>query len=203
MMPAPKALDGVEVGGRCARTQLTSAKSNALTLHSPLYVPERRRNEGSLRERHPGEIACTCADRPVELLARSGGVGHQQQRANTGGDSIFGKRWGRTMEDYLLTSGGLAVSPRLDKGAGPGWRPSHAAIRRVSCVAQNACATAGPTKPLAAQQREHPQRAAGGPAPACGCCRTGRRHTAAQSRSSREKPRGEAMCLDRRSSCVK
>ncbi len=180
---ALKTLDGVEVEV-VAPEHNNSAKSNALTLHSPLYV----------HKAHNGFRYVNGTPADCVHIALTGLLGYRpdlvvsgiNNGANMGDDTIYSGTVGAAMEGYLFGIPAIAFS-QVDKG----WGEIEAAAAKAREIveqmrAQNLVTDTPwllnvniPNMPLAALQ---PIK----------LCRLGRRH-AAERVIVQESPRGEAM----------
>ena len=180
---ALKTLDGVEVEV-VAPEHNNSAKSNALTLHSPLYV-----HKAANGFRYVNGTPADCVH-----IALTGLLGYRpdlvvsgiNNGANMGDDTIYSGTVGAAMEGYLFGIPALAFS-LVDKG----WAHiDAAAVRAAELVARFGAHPPGGGKPwllnvnipnLPLAQIRPPK-----------VCRLGRRH-AAQSAITMTSPHGETM----------
>ena len=180
---ALKTLDGVEVEV-VAPEHNNSAKSNALTLHSPLYV-----HKAANGFRYVNGTPADCVH-----IALTGLLGYRpdlvvsgiNNGANMGDDTIYSGTVGAAMEGFLFGIPAMAVS-QVDKGWGEIEAAAHKTREIVAqMMAQNLVAEAPwllniniPNMPL---QALRPLK----------LCRLGRRH-AAERVIVQESPRGDVM----------
>ena len=180
---ALKTLDGVEVEV-VAPEHNNSAKSNALTLHSPLYV-----HKAANGFRYVNGTPADCVH-----IALTGLLGYRpdlvvsgiNNGANMGDDTIYSGTVGAAMEGYLFGIPAIAFS-QVDKG----WAELEAAAAKArELVAQmRAQQLVNETPWLLNVNIPNMPLEALRPAK---LCRLGRRH-AAERVIVQESPRGEAM----------
>jgi len=173
---ALKAIADVEV---VAPEHNNSAKSNALTLHSPLYV-----HRAANGFRYVNGTPADCVH-----IALTGLLGYRpdlvvsgiNNGANMGDDTIYSGTVGAAMEGYLFGIPSIAFS-QVDKGWGELEAAAQTARRMVEQMQRQQPGGCG----ALAAQCQHPQPAAAGVAPAApvppGPAPRGRaRHRAAKS----------------------
>ena len=179
---ALKTLDGVEVEV-VAPEHNNSAKSNALTLHSPLYV-----HKAANGFRYVNGTPADCVH-----IALTGLLGYRpdlvvsgiNNGANMGDDTIYSGTVGAAMEGYLFGIPAIAFS-QVDKG----WGELGAAAATAADLVQRVAAQRSggqpwllnvniPNLPL---EQLKPMR----------LCRLGRRHSAERV-ITQQSPRGETM----------
>jgi 5'-nucleotidase len=162
-----------------------SAKSNALTLHQPLYV-----HQGSNGFRYVNGTPADCVH-----IALTGVLGYRpdlvvsgiNNGANMGDDTIYSGTVGAAMEGYLFGIPAIAFS-QVEKG----WSHLEAAARVARDLVQQALAQHWLDRPapflLNVNIPNRPYEQLGG----VEVCRLGRRH-AAESVIAQPSPRGETM----------
>ncbi|WP_298925265.1 5'/3'-nucleotidase SurE [uncultured Ramlibacter sp.] len=180
---ALKDLAGVEVEV-VAPEHNNSAKSNALTLHSPLYV-----QEGGNGFRYVNGTPADCVH-----VALTGLLGYRpdlvvsgiNNGANMGDDTIYSGTVGAAMEGYLFGIPAIAFS-QTEKG----WSHIDAAARKARDLVQHVIAQQLVGGPPFLLNVNIPNRAYG-ELGAFEVCRLGRRH-AAEKVIAQTDPRGETM----------
>ena len=162
-----------------------SAKSNALTLHQPLYV-----HAGSERVRYVSGTPADCVH-----IALTGLLGYRpdlvvsgiNNGANMGDDTIYSGTVGAAMEGYLFGIPAIAIS-QVEKG----WAHLDAAARIARELVQHVVAQGLLAQPepflLNVNVPNRPYESLG----PFEVCRLGRRH-AAESVISQTSPRGDTM----------
>ena len=162
-----------------------SAKSNALTLHQPLYV-----HPGAPGVRYVNGTPADCVH-----IALSGLLGYRpdlvvsgiNNGANMGDDTIYSGTVGAAMEGYLFGIPAIAFS-QVEKG----WSHLDAAARVARELVQQVIAQGLLTRPapflLNVNIPNRPYEALG----PLQVCRLGRRH-AAESVIAQPSPRGDTM----------
>jgi 5'-nucleotidase len=162
-----------------------SAKSNALTLHQPLYV-----HPGAPGVRYVNGTPADCVH-----IALTGLLGYRpdlvvsgiNNGANMGDDTIYSGTVGAAMEGYLFGIPAIAFS-QVEKG----WSHLDAAARVARELVQQVIAQGLLTRPapflLNVNIPNRPYEALG----PLQVCRLGRRH-AAESVISQPSPRGDTM----------
>jgi len=178
---ALKSIADVEV---VAPEQNNSAKSNALTLHSPLYV-----HKAANGFRYVNGTPADCVH-----IALTGLLGYRpdlvvsgiNNGANMGDDTIYSGTVGAAMEGYLFGIPALAFS-QVDKGWGELAAAARKAREMVEQFSAQSLAGAKPwllnvNMPNLPYDQFKPVRV----------CRLGRRH-AAERVITQESPRGETM----------
>ncbi len=162
-----------------------SAKSNALTLHQPLYV-----HPGAPGVRYVNGTPADCVH-----IALTGLLGYRpdlvvsgiNNGANMGDDTIYSGTVGAAMEGYLFGIPAIAFS-QVEKG----WSHLDAAARVARELVQQVMAQGLLTRPapflLNVNIPNRPYEALG----PLQVCRLGRRH-AAESVISQPSPRGDTM----------
>ena len=161
-----------------------SAKSNALTLHSPLYV-----HRAANGFRYVNGTPADCVH-----IALTGLLGYRpdlvvsgiNNGANMGDDTIYSGTVGAAMEGYLFGIPAIAFS-QVDKG----WGELQAAAQQARAIVQQCMARPPvPQAPwlLNVNIPNLPAQALRAPK----VCRLGRRH-AAERVITQESPRGETM----------
>jgi 5'-nucleotidase len=162
-----------------------SAKSNALTLHQPLYV-----HPGAPGVRYVNGTPADCVH-----IALTGLLGYRpdlvvsgiNNGANMGDDTIYSGTVGAAMEGYLFGIPAIAFS-QVEKG----WSHLDAAARVARDLVQQVIAQGLLTRPapflLNVNIPNRPYEALG----PLQVCRLGRRH-AAESVISQPSPRGDTM----------
>ena len=161
-----------------------SAKSNALTLHSPLYV-----HEGSNGFRYVNGTPADCVH-----IALTGLLGYRpdlvvsgiNNGANMGDDTIYSGTVGAAMEGYLFGIPAIAFS-QVEKG----WGHLDAAAQKARELVQRVLAQGFDEQQPFLLNVNIPNRAASELGP-FEVCRLGRRH-AAEKVISQSSPHGQTM----------